>query len=302
MILNWCNSDITIGCIRSVIADAITLIGRIDVQIVVVDNASTDDSAIHIKRFIAQTEQHEVHFIESTRNGGYAAGNNIGIRFALQQSPPNLVWLLNNDTVVRSGAITAMVNSAISQPNVAIWGASIVDPDTDELQCAGGCYYHVPSSAYRANFAGKKLAQREQLNLNQKLLSYISGASMCIRADILSQIGLLNEQYFLYFEELDFVRRLPKGYSLGWCKEAVVEHVGGATIESQNGVTNANTTADYYSTLSALQFTRRYHRFWLITVLPVRFMAKGAIYLLNGNLQGFLTMCRSYRDFFTTTS
>jgi GT2 family glycosyltransferase len=274
-------------------SDIESLSDNVDARIAVVDNASPDDSMSTLQRYVDEQSSCNLCLLQAKHNGGYAAGNNIGIRYALEHWQPQLVWVLNNDIIVRQGALNALVTSAQQQSNISIWGTTILKAGTSKLQCAAGCFYHMPTSMYFSAFAGKDLAQIADLTVNKRLLNYICGASMCIRADVFEQIGLLNEQYFLYFEELDFVRRLPQGASLGWCKNAIVEHVGGATIESAT-----DTTADYYSNRSALLFTQRYHPRWLVFMSGFRFVAKGMMYLCKGNVNSFNVMSKAYRDFF----
>ena len=105
----------------------------------------------------------------------------------------------------------------------------------------------------------------------------------------------LNEEFFLYFEELDLARRLRPGREMAWCRKALVHHVGGSGTGSGQGLRSAE--AEYHSTLSALKFTRLYHPGMLWLMAPARFVVKAVIHLATGRLDLLRAMLRAYREF-----
>lgn len=208
VILNYRTPDLTIDCLYSLVDEVQAMP---DVQVVVVDNNSSDGSVEKIQRAIA-TEHWEdwITFMPLEHNGGYAFGNNAAIRPALANaSPPPYVLLLNPDTVVRPGALQALMTFMDQHPEVGIAGSRLEDLDGTPQR-----------SAFRFPTVLSELDDGLRLGIVTKLLSkwivappvseeicpvdWVAGASMIVRREVFDAIGLMDEKYFLYFEELDF--------------------------------------------------------------------------------------------------
>ncbi len=216
-IVAWKGADLTIECLRS-LAPQLSELERWHVY--VVDNASPDDSADRVEAAIAQNEwQPWVTFIRSPVNGGFAAGNNLAIRtmFAAAE-PPDFVLLLNPDTVVRPGALRRLLDFMLDNPGVGIAGGRSEDADTTP-QC---CCFRFP------NILGE-VSLYLQLGLFDRILNrfvtrlgtpdeplqvdWVSGAFMMVRRQVIDDIGLMDEGYFLYYEETDYTLRARRA---GW--------------------------------------------------------------------------------------
>jgi GT2 family glycosyltransferase/2-polyprenyl-3-methyl-5-hydroxy-6-metoxy-1,4-benzoquinol methylase len=193
IILNWNGKEDTLECLASV--------GPLDYQnyeVVVVDNGSTDDSVDAI------SEQYpSVTLLQTGSNLGYAGGNNVGIKYALDRGA-DYVLILNNDVVVAHDFLTEFVNAANLLPTGSVLGAKIYSYDQPDTLC---------SLAGRWN---SELISFEYIGRDQKdsplfdcmlQVDYVIGCSLFISADTFRDVGLLDEKFFLNYEETDWCYR-----------------------------------------------------------------------------------------------
>jgi N-acetylglucosaminyl-diphospho-decaprenol L-rhamnosyltransferase len=241
VIVNYRTADLTINCLRSLVEEVKSLPGT---QVVVVDNPSGDDSVEKIGRAIA-TEGWEswVSLIAADHNGGYAFGNNLAIRPALQSpNPPDYYWLLNPDTIVRPGALKALVDFIAGHPEVGIAGSSFEEADGEPWPIA----FRFPNvlseldSGLRLGIVTKLLSRWvvvQQMGDEPAPIDWIPGASMLIRREVFEAIGLMDEGYFLYFEETDFCLQAKRaGWSCWYVPQSRIMHIAGQST----GVTVRN--------------------------------------------------------------
>ena len=170
-------------------------------------------------------------YIQNQVNLGYAGGNNAGIRIALSRGCFDFIWVLNNDTLLHESAIETFLTCAKHHPETGIFGSTIAFAGRPEiLQCAGGCRYNPLTTIYRPALGGENLEEVLQKN-NSPMLDYIYGASMFVRTEVFEKIGLFNDEYFLFYEELDLCHRAKQvGFGIGWCKKSIVYHKSSRTI------------------------------------------------------------------------
>ena len=208
--VNYRTAGMVVDCLRSLFAQvqAGDLGGG---RAVVVDNASGDDSVERVAATISREGWSGwTEVMPQNSNGGFAYGNNAGIRAAMAaDNPPDYLLLLNPDTVARPGAIRALVDFMEAHPDVGIAGSLLENP-------AGG----VDCSAHRIPSPLGELAGAARLGPLSRLLhrhavsppqrneahecDWVSGASMFIRRQVLEQIGPMDEGYFLYFEAVSY--------------------------------------------------------------------------------------------------
>ena len=233
VIVNYRCAEMTVACLRS-LADELE---AIDARVIVVDNASGDDSVEHIGRGIETWGRGRVELLEAERNGGFAYGNNLGIRRARERGPtPDLVLLLNPDSEVRPGAVRALLDFMADRPEVGVAGSRLEDPDGSpqhsrfRFSDLGGEFV----TASRFGLLGRLLPGRDYtppLSDQAHEIDWVSGAAMIVRGRVFDSVGLMDERYFLYYEEQDFqlvVRRA--GWSIWYVPESrVVHHVSGST-------------------------------------------------------------------------
>lgn len=235
VIVNYNTADLVIDCLRSIAVEP-------NLQVMLVDNASPDGSADRLRIAIQANGWADwVELIPATRNGGFAAGNNVALRRLLASSNlPDYVLLLNPDTVVRPGAISRLVAFLEAHPRAGIAGSRLEDPDGTPQR-----------SAFRFPGVAAEFENGLRLGLVSRLLSrfvvaptvrdeehpvaWVSGASMLVRRAVLEQVGLLDEGYFLYFEEVDFCRRAcTAGWECWYVPESRVVHLVGQATGMNN--------------------------------------------------------------------
>ena len=232
VIVNYRTPALTVNCLRSLVAEVKSFPG---IRVAVADNCSGDDSIAHIGKAIASAGWGGwASLVSLERNGGYAFGNNAIIRPALQsEHPPDYFLLLNPDTQVYPGAVKALVDFMDSHPEVGLAGSGMESPEG------------VPKPrSFRFHTIFSELDAALQLGVVSKLLSnwttvkpmpdepapadWLPGASLMVRRQVFESVGLLDEEYFLYYEETDFCLQAKRG---GWScwrvPESRVMHMAG---------------------------------------------------------------------------
>lgn len=171
--------------------------------------------------------------IQTGKNLGFAGGCNVAMRYALEQANFDYVWLLNNDTVVSKDSLSEQVGHMQKRPGAGICGSTLLSYDEpDKVQALGGVRYNkwvgtIEPIGEHQSFAGVCSSEKVE-----EEMSYVVGASMLVSRKFLCDIGLLCEEYFLYYEELDWVFRSRSRYSLAYAPKSLVYHKGGGTINS----------------------------------------------------------------------
>jgi len=180
-------------------------------------------------------------FIRSNENSGFAAGNNLGIRYALTKNDFAYTWLLNNDTVIAEDALLKIVEKAQSVPGIGIAGSKLMlYHSPHEIQALGAKVNRI---------FGWSKAIMEEKELHR--LADIIGASFLISKNCIDEIGLLPEEYFLYHEETDYCLNAGEnGFKLALATDSVVYHKLGVSTESLR--------KDYYSLRNTLYLNRKY--------------------------------------------
>ncbi|KAF0162137.1 MAG: glycosyl transferase family 2 [Rhodocyclaceae bacterium] len=234
VIVNYRTADLVVDCLRSLSTQVGDLGGG---RVIVADNASGDASTERLAAEIAAggwSAWAEVH--AQPRNGGFAYGNNAGIRAAMAAThAPDYVLLLNPDTVARPGAVRALVDFMEAHPDVGIAG-SLLENAAGGVDCSA---HRIPSPLGELNGAARlgllsRLLHRHAVSPPRRdeahECDWVSGASMIVRRQVLEQIGPMDEGYFLYFEEVDFCcRARAAGWSVWYVPESRVLHLEGAS-------------------------------------------------------------------------
>ena len=224
ILLNWNTPKDTLECLES--------LRQLDYDhytVVVVDNGSTDGSERQIRAAYP-----EVPFLQTGENLGYAGGNNVGIRYALEHGA-EFVWLLNNDTVVAPDSLDRLVAS-LRDEAVGIVGSVLLyyhDRDTgkrvdlsNNVQFNGGRIFWRSGETHSYCVLGQRVDTSRDIPTE-----YVHGASMLVRRAVFDQIGLIPEFYFLNYEESDFcVQAGRKGWKMVVNPRAIVWHKVGSSM------------------------------------------------------------------------
>lgn len=292
VVLNYNGWQDTIECLESLERLTYT-----NCQIIVVDNCSQDNSMVHLQKWLSgrsnsvhntnSTTQGSIRFdsrkppqlnvleasevnsallgeekfvlIQTRVNLGFAGGNNVALKQILRKSDADYVWMINNDTVVEPASLSAMIEHQKIETNipVGIVGCKIrYYHHPNVIQCIAGSYYN-KWLGYSKQIGNGEIdeGQFDDIYISPDL---INGACMLISISFLRSVGLMNEEYFLYFEEQDWAERAKRnGFLLSYCSKGLIYHKEGATIGGGQKRGNSR-FSDFYYTRSKLLFTKRY--------------------------------------------
>jgi len=290
VILNWRGWQDTLACLESLF-DAETD----PISIFVCDNASGDESVARIRQWAsdrlpaanarrvasnraplrfrdladaATTGREPVRddgglnvltLIQTGANLGFAGGNNVGLRYALAEGF-DYAWLLNNDTEIEPDAITWLYRRLQQDAGIGMVGSTLIYFDRrDLIQNLGGVEFITAKG--RGVGIGEHRPVTDPVDAEdvEKRLGYIAGASMFISRAFLEQVGLMEESYFLYYEEIDWAARARGKFRLGYAPKSVVYHKVGASIGT-NDFGDRSPLSDYYLARNRLRFCLRYSR------------------------------------------
>jgi GT2 family glycosyltransferase len=217
-------------------------------EIVVVDNASQDDSAGMVRR-----RWPGVRVIELARNIGFAAANNVGIR----QTSGELILLLNSDTLVPAGAIDRLIHAFHELPGASIAGPRLVN-GTGKPELSFGRMIGPLAELRQKTIVGLAGHSRiEAMTSRPKVVDWVSGACLLVRRADAEAVGLLDERYFMYCEDVDFCAAIRgRGGRVYFTPAAEIVHLRG-----RSGKSDPRATEDAYRN-SQLAFYRKHHPRW----------------------------------------
>lgn len=206
--------------------------------------------------------------IDNEANLGFAGGNNVGLRFALAQADMSHAWILNNDTVVEGDCLTNMLRRLEREDTPAVCGSMIHffdEPAT--IQAIGGNRFNARTGVALQS-EGRFLGEDAAVDIAaiERELDYISGCSLLIPRELLESVGLLNDDYFLYYEEIDWFTRAGKSVKRCVAADARVYHREGGSIGSPSWrERKPSTTADLHIFRSKHLFMRKFHPQYLLS-------------------------------------
>ena len=227
VVVSYNTREMTSQCLRELLID----LGDTAAEVFVVDNGSHDGSVAAIRGAFP-----EVRLIETGRNAGFAAANNL----AIARAAGEFVLLLNSDAFVRPGSISALLGYLQTHPSAAAVGPRLLNAD-GSLQLS--CYkFPGPARAFcehtllTAAFPNHWLIgdYRRWPHDAERDVDFVIGACMLVRRSAIQQVGMLDEQFFMYFEETDWCKRFhAAGLSVGFTPGAVVTHLNGGSGKEQ---------------------------------------------------------------------
>ena len=238
VIVTYKSAELAIQCLASI--DSERAAQNLKVRVVVVDNASGDFPLIE-QALRSNGWSTWVTLILAPRNGGFAYGNNLGIREAYGGGRPDYVYLLNPDTLVRPGAIGTLAEFLESHPQIGIAGSSFETEQAEDWPFAFRFptwiseFEHGIQLGFITRWLSRWTVARPMSAIPQAT-DWISGASMMIRPAVLTAVGCLDETFFLYFEETEFCYRAHRaGYATWYVPQSRVMHmIGKSTNVDEN--------------------------------------------------------------------
>lgn len=215
-------------------------------KIVIVDNNSTDNSYNILKEKLG--EKH--YIVQSGKNGGFAFGNNIGIKFALDNDA-DYVLLINNDTTVKEDFLDILVSTIEKKENIGLATGLILNYyDKDKIWFGGG-------DINWNKFFGMHIDENKsikEVSLKEGEITFATGCLMLIKSETLKSIGLLSEEYFMYYEDVDFCANLQKNnYKIYYNPKSIIYH----KISAASGE-NESPFAIEWNTRNRIKFMKKY--------------------------------------------
>ena len=202
----------------------------------------------------------ELILVDNGENLGFAAGNNVGLRLAMAQADMAYAWLLNNDTLVEPDCLVAMRDTLKSNNNRAVCGSVIHFFDRPEvIQALGGNRFnHLTGIAAQSEGRFRHESEEFCPERTARKLDYISGCSMLLPRAFLEEVGLMDEDYFLYYEEIDWFTRATNRFHLCIAPGAHLYHREGSAIGSPGWQRSATAFADFHLYRSRFLFMRKH--------------------------------------------
>ncbi|MFD2563573.1 glycosyltransferase family 2 protein [Aquimarina rubra] len=291
VLLNYKGWKDTIECLESVFK-----LENVNFQILLVDNSPTLESLQKIenwasgeKNFEIETQftdlvyplikkpleyivvseeqikiqyfDHTLVVIKAVENKGFSAGNNIALNYALNRDDFQFCWLLNNDTVVEKKSLINQLDYIKGKAaKTGILGSVLVDYfQPNIIQAIGGA---LNTKTFLTNHVGEGLNTKNfEQKVKNRSIDYVVGASMLVSREFLKDVGILSEDFFLYFEELDWAYRAKsKSWEVDWCPNSLVYHKEGKSIGSSKNYKKRSFTAEIESFKSRKIFFEKYFR------------------------------------------
>ena len=224
-----------------------------EVEIIVVDNNSTDGSQITLPK------EKGIKFVQNEKNLGFSGGNNRAIKYALERNV-DYVLILNNDTVVDENFLVYLVNNKnadIVSPKIYFEKGFEFHKDRYKEKQLGKVIWYAGGEIDWQNIMGKHIGvdevDKSQFNKSREV-DFATGACILVRREVFKKIGLFDEKYFLYLEDMDFCVRAKKaGFTIVYEPKAVLWHKNASSI----GGSGSN-LQDYYFTKSRLLFALKF--------------------------------------------
>lgn len=258
IIVNWNGSNDLKTCLPSLLK-----LRYKPIEILIVDNGSTDDSLIRLKQFAKAYKKvfQQIHIMQIPENLGYAEGNNIGYKKAKGQ----LLLLLNNDTIITDDVLTPLVAKITADPLIAAVQPKILQYPNKKLIDSIGSYFIGTGFLYHI---GHNKPGQSKYHKDSEVFS-VKGACMLLRKSAIDKVGLFDTNYFAYFEETDLCMRLwLAGYKVIYFAHATIYHKGGETFKK---LPNSLLLFHSYKNRIAT-YTKNFELRTLVRVLPLHLL------------------------------
>lgn len=279
--VNYNGYEDTINAIKSLRKN-----DSLEIKIVVVDNASTNNS---VKKLKELCDEYNFTLLISEKNLGFAGGNNIGINYSLKKGA-DYVMLLNNDTEIEKDAITIMADELTNNNEVGAVGSKILNYfNKEKIEYLGG-HYNMVKMVTIHDYYGKK---DNEINVPDFIYTdFITGCSIMIKKEVLEKVGLLPEEYFMYFEDADYcIRMIENGYKLGVCSKSIIYH----KVSASGGGNNSPFAIEWY-TKNRYRFYKKYKKYSKGIITKLSFIPTKSLINVIGNKEKKHALFKGIKD------
>lgn len=231
------------------------------VNVIIIDILNLNNSMLKLTESINQLSFNNYRIVEQKQNNGFASACNIGIKYVLNENPDCFIWILNNDTIITKNSLAYLLecyyqNKEKQHIRIGFIGSVIIDYfNRDKIQFAGG-KFDLKWASFKVTGEGDSLNELKMPKCEKT--DWLIGASIFFQSKILKDIGLMPENYFLYYEDIDWsLQAIKKGYSNLISSESIIIHKQGSTtnLDYNNGKRFNFITARYFYS-SYLKFFR----------------------------------------------
>lgn len=260
VIINWNSYEVTKHTLQSL---AKTSYQQYD--IIVVDNCSTDNSAEKLK-----TEFSTIIFIQSQENKGFAGGNNIGLKYVLENGY-EYVLMLNSDVEVEPDFLEPLIKKLESSNHIgAVQPLIYFYHDHELVWNAGSKYNALLGKATTPQYNKKDIGQT--LRNKQKSIDWISGCAFMVKTEVLKKVGLLQAAYFMYYEDVDLSFRIKEaGYTLSYEPSSVIYHIAGHSQKSSTKTKEGfiSPSVHYYNSRNHIWLIKKYSKLYALPTVII---------------------------------
>lgn len=298
IVVTWNARDHIDSCLDAVLGGGGA---GVDLEVIVVDNASTDDTVTHVQQRFPG-----VRVVETGRNGGMAAGNNAGMAAATGRA----FLLLNSDAFLHDGALRTLLDRLVDEPpdQVAAVAPRLQNVDGSPQRSIRG--FPTPWRYATEFFFLRRLAPDSRMlnafygggfdDHRPGRVDWVTGACLLVPREAVDAVGLMDEAYFMYGEEVDWLHRMRvAGRHVMWEPGAVATHVGGGSAKSSWGALYQRQLANHVRYMSRREGVRagRRTRWLLRTALVMRALAwRVAAFVLPGDRAGRRTRSTAFAE------
>lgn len=291
VIVNYRTSDLVVGCIDSLVVQQLDA----DCHVYIVDNDSGDGSFEKISEHVNRAALGWISVIAAEKNGGFAYGNNVALRLVQQsvaagETSPDFIWFLNPDTAVRKDSCQKLVDY-INMNGVHIAGSRLEDEDQTpqvshfNLPTIGNEFVGGISLGVLERLSPKLRTRRDTIEVPEPC-DWVSGSSMMVTREVIETVGLMDEDYFLYFEETDYCLKARRaGYTCWHVPDSrVVHYVGGATGVSDHRKKSPRRPKYWFD--SRRRFFLKNYGAWKLVGADLGYVIGYALFLVRKKLTG----------------
>lgn len=278
IVLNYNTKELTAACIKSILKEYKEELEDKEIEIILVDNNSTDDSISYLKKFLPQ-----VKLIESADNLGFSNGCNLGS----ERASGECLLFLNSDTEVKDKGFLKMVEYLKGNEKIAILGGRLKNTD-NSIQKSCGRFYNL-FNLYLVLLGFERFSFLRYAPKNTKKVDWVSGASLMIRSDVFKDIGKFDRDIFMYMEDQELCFRAKlRGFKTYFYKDVEVVH-------NERGSSNrAFAIVNIYKGIKS--FYKNYKPRWQYLIAVLMLKKKALVLVLLGKIFNNKYLSRTYRE------